>query len=116
MCGPELCKKVKATKKKADLEGTKTKRETRQEPTSQASELEGTITDNKRSTSVIREPNCKGLWTHKNLCGPELCKMVKATTKMDLERTKTRRELWQESTSQASELEGTINDIKETKQ
>ena len=47
-CGPELCKKVKATKKKADLEGTKTKRETRQEPTSQASELEGTITDNKR--------------------------------------------------------------------
>ena len=48
LCGPELCKKVKATKKKSDLEGTKTKRETRQEPTFQTSELEGTITDNKR--------------------------------------------------------------------
>ena len=48
-CGPELYKEVTATKKKkADLEGTKTKRETWQEPTSQTSELKGTITDNKR--------------------------------------------------------------------
>jgi hypothetical protein len=40
--------KGKSNKKKSDLEGTKTKRETRQEPTFQTSELEGTITDNKR--------------------------------------------------------------------
>ena len=55
MCGPELYKEVKATTKKADLEGTKIKRETWQELTSQTSELEGTITDNKRKKQLVKK-------------------------------------------------------------
>ena len=65
---------------------------------------------------MIREPYCEGLWTQFCVCGPELCKKVKATKKADLEGTKTRRETQQEPASQASELEGTNTYIKKTKQ
>jgi hypothetical protein len=47
------------------------------------------------------------------VCEPELCKGGKSKKRQIFEGTKTKRKNWQEPTFKASELEGTITNLKE---